>query len=510
MIAAIDQILPGIPIVNILLDQAVDSQQLYLVGGMIRDILKQQPGHDLDFVATGDVIKLARKTADKIDAAFYVMDAERRTARLLYTSPVDRRRWILDFSTLQGETIFDDLTARDFTCNSMAVDLRDLSRLIDPLDGARDIKNNILRMSSPSSFIDDPLRTLRAVRQAVEFNYRMTADTIQALKRSTPNLVTISVERQRDELFKMLEGGKAAAALRTGFRLGVFHTLLPEVERLRGVDQSSPHTLDVFDHTLAVVAALDILYNILVQPYSDEKGADLLHGLAVLELGRFRKEFSDHFASAVTPDRTLLGLLMLAGLYHDVAKPLVRTVDEDGRMRFIDHENLGAEIARERGRALMLSGDEVDRLSVLVKHHMRIHQLAKSGVEISRRAIYRFFRDTGPAGVELVLIALADLTATYGVTITPDYWQQELRACRQLLDAWYSHKTEYVEPTRVVDGTDLMEALELSPGPRVGRLLESIREAQADGIVNNRDEALEYARKRLIIDERGRRTTDES
>jgi len=496
MISTLEHIIPGVPILEILRQLAGEKQQVYLVGGAIRDILMQRPGHDLDFAATGDVLQLARKTADRLGAAFYVMDAERQTARLIYH--VDGgRRWLLDFSALRGNGIQADLFARDFTINAIAVDLHDPSKMIDPLTGAQDIKDRNLRMCNPDSFIDDPLRVLRAVRQAAEFGLRMAPDTLQALKKAISGLERVSVERQRDELFRILDGERAAVGLRTGFVLGVFQGLLPELEGLKGVGQSAPHIYDVFEHTLAFITELETLYSVLVEPYREEKGSNLLYGSAVLELGRYREQLAAHFGESLNPDRTLRGLLHLAGLYHDIGKPSVRNVDTDGRVRFFDHETRGAVTACERAKALALSAAEVDRLMLLVRHHMRIHHLAKTGEPVSRKALFRYFRDLDAVGVDLVLFSLADKLATYGVTITAEGWQQELHVCRQLLDAWYDRREEYLQPTRLINGSDLMEALDIQPGPLVGVLLEEIREAQAAGQITTRTEALGFARERL-------------
>src|SRR3990172_8525959 len=135
MISPLEQIIPGIPVLESLRQLAGEDQQIYLVGGMVRDQLMQQPGHDLDFAVTGDVLRLARKTADQIGAAFYVMDAERQTARLIYHAD-GGRRWMLDFSVTRGSSIEQDLRARDFTINAIAIDLHATNKLIDPLNGA--------------------------------------------------------------------------------------------------------------------------------------------------------------------------------------------------------------------------------------------------------------------------------------------------------------------------------------------------------------------------------------
>lgn len=442
------------------------------------------------------MLRLARKTADALGAAFYVMDAERQTSRVIHSSP-DSRRWILDFSALRGHTIQADLIARDFTINAIAVDLHDLNHLIDPLNGAQDIKDRILRLCAPTSFRDDPLRVLRAVRQSAEFGLRMTPDTISALKIAIPGLERVSVERQRDELFRILASEQTSTGLRTGFALGAFQQLLPEVESLIGLEQGPPHLLNAFEHTLALISAVETLYSLLVEPYKEEKGSNMIYGLAVMELGRFREQLAAHFTRKINPDRTLRALLLFAGLYHDTAKPLTRSVDPDGRIRFLNHENIGANLVAARARELALSSEEVDRLGLLVRHHMRIHHLAKSSPEVSRKALYRYFRDLGDVGVDVVLLALADIIATYGVTITPDRWQAEVHVCRQLLEAWYEHREEYLQPIRLVDGSELMFALDLPPGPQVGTLLEAIREAQAAGQISTRDQALGLARSYL-------------
>ncbi|MBA4398334.1 MAG: hypothetical protein C0396_00420 [Anaerolinea sp.] len=503
MINTLEHILPGVPILEILRGLAGEKQKVYLVGGAIRDSLLQRPGHDLDFAVTGDGLQLARKTADQIGAAFYVMDAGRQTARLIYHAD-GGRRWMLDFSVLRGSGIEQDLRARDFTINAIAIDLHTSDKLIDPLNGAQDIIDRRLRMCSPESFEDDPLRALRAVRLAAEFGLRITPDTIQGLKKVVPKLERVSVERQRDELFRILDGPRAAVGLRTGFMLGVFQSLLPELESLKGVGQSAPHIYDVFDHTLAFISELETLYSVLVEPYQEEKGASMVTGLAVMKLGRYREQLAAHFGALLNPDRTLRGLLLLAGLFHDIGKPAVRSVDPDGRVRFFDHETRGAETASKRFKALALSVTEVDRLTSLIRHHMRIHHLAHAtGESISRKALYRYFRDLDEVGIDLVLFSLADKLATYGVTITSDEWQRELHVCRQLLDAWFDRREQILQPKRLIDGRDLMQSLDLKPGPLVGILLEEIREAQATGQITTRAEALDFARGRMAINQEG-------
>jgi tRNA nucleotidyltransferase/poly(A) polymerase len=172
-----------------------------------------------------------------------------------------------------------------------------------------------------------------------------------------------------------------------------------------------------------------------------------------------------------------------------------------GRIRFLDHDVKGAEVAAKRGRAFNLSNDEIERIYAIVKHHMRFHffvnRLEKDKQEPSRTALYRFFRDAGQAGVDLVLLGLADLRGVRGHTLTEETWTAALNVARILLENYWERPEETVAPPRLLDGNDLMQELNLEPGRIIGQLLEAIREAQATGKVSSREQAFDFAREQL-------------
>jgi hypothetical protein len=176
-------------------------------------------------------------------------------------------------------------------------------------------------------------------------------------------------------------------------------------------------------------------------------------------------------------------------------------VDESGRIRFFDHDVKGAEVASQRGREFNLSNDEIERISKIVRHHMRFHfftsRLEGEKKEPSRKAIYRFFRDTGEAGVDLVLLGLADLRGTRGHTLGQEIWTAALDIARILLENYWERPQETVNPSRLLDGNDLMKELNLESGRIIGQLLEVVREGQATGRILTREEAVELARKEL-------------
>ncbi len=485
-----------------LIDQVRDilpDQEIYLVGGAVRDMLLNRFSHDLDFALPAKGISLARRVANALKADFMVLDDERDTGRVIVTEP-DGTRTFLDFAVYRGSDLDEDLRARDFTINAIAFDLRSQT-LLDPLNGGSDLRLKLIRACSPTSLADDPVRILRAVRQAAAFEFKIEVDTRRAMKQAASLLPKISPERQRDELFKMLEGPKPDASMRALEMLGVLPYLLPELPALKDVEQSLPHIYDVWEHTLSVLAHLEGILGVLAPGYNADDTNDLFTGLLTLRLGRFRDQFAEHFAQSLNTDRSVRAALFFAALYHDVEKPATKSLDESGRIRFFDHDVRGAEVAVKRARTFNLSNDEVERIEAIVRHHIRFHfftgRLEGEKQEPSRKVIYRFYRDAGKAGIDLILLGLADLRGTRSTTLTQKTWAAALDAARILLENYWEKPQETVAPPRLLDGNELMSELGLQPGRIVGQLLEAIREGQATGKIEDRRQALDFAREQL-------------
>jgi poly(A) polymerase len=469
------------------------SAPIYLVGGAVRDLLLKRVVHDLDFVAPKDAIAIGRKVANALKGDFFVLDPERNTGRAILTTDANER-YYLDFATFRGPDLESDLRNRDFTINAIAVDVRKPDALIDPLGGAKDLHARQLRPCSATAFTDDPLRILRCVRQAVEFELKILPETRRLLGQALEGLQNVSPERVRDELFRILEARRPVVALRALDMLGALVYALPELQALKGVAQSPPHTEEVWTHTLNTVQKLADLMDVLQPVHDAEAAANWTLGLVSLRIGRYRQQLNDHLAEGPNPDRTLRELLLLAALYHDVGKPATQQTDEAGRIRFFEHDQLGAQIAHQRGARLHLSNPEIERLATIIRQHMRPLWLAQSGDPPTRRAIYRYFRDTGAAVVDICLLSLADTLATYGTELPQTLWAHQLEITRTLLEAWWEQAEEKIAPPALINGRDLMQIFHLSPGPEIGRLLEEVREAQASGTVKERDEALAYVR----------------
>ena len=475
------------------------NQEIYLVGGAVRDMMLNRLSNDLDFALPSNGISSARRVANALKADFMTLDDERDTGRVIVIES-ENTRTFLDFATYRGASLEEDLRARDFTINAIAYDVR-ANTILDPLNGTSDLRTKIIRGCSPDSITEDPVRLLRAVRQAAAFNFKIDLATRKSMKKAAPLLPTISSERKRDELFKILGGPKPDASMRALQLLGVFPHLLPELSAMKGVEQSSHHVYDVWEHTLKVLGHLEKILATLESDGTSQEENDHYNDLLAQHLGTYRKNFALHFAKSLNADRSVRAALFFAALYHDVAKPSTKSIDETGRIRFFDHDVKGAEVASKRGHAFNLSNDEVERVKKIIKNHMRFHfftnQLEDKKQEPSRKAIYRFFRDAGEAGIDLVLLGLADLRGTRGHTLSREAWDAALQAAQILLTNYWETPETTVAPPRLLDGNDLMRELSLEPGRIVGQLLEEIREGQATGNIETKEQAIDFARDQL-------------
>ncbi|HEY58750.1 MAG TPA: CCA tRNA nucleotidyltransferase [Anaerolineae bacterium] len=497
--------LPPLPdFVHRVTQLAPPDQPIYLVGGAVRDWLRHRPVHDWDFAIPQGAVSFARRVARTLKGAFVLLDEKHGVARVILPAPsapehpaAQRRRTVLDFTDFRGPTLEDDLRLRDFTLNAMALNLRHPQRLLDPLGGLQDLKNGLLRACHPDAFQNDPIRIWRGVRLAAAYGWRIEPSTREAMRRAAASLRRVSAERQRDELFRILSGPGSVKAVKALQALDALAPVLPELPPLQGVPQSLPHREDVWTHTLQVLERLNRLLEALAPTYDEDKAADFALGLTVLRIGRYRILLAEHLNNDPHSKRSLVALLRLAALYHDTGKPTTARQNGDGQWRFPHHAEVSAALARQRGKSLALSNAEVQRLVHIVRHHGLPYRFTRAGGPPDRRQIYRYFRATGPAGVEVALLSLADVQAMYGPYLSHDLWERHLATIRALLEAWWEYHRDIVAPPPLLDGHALMQALHLRPSPLVGELLERLREAQAAGEIRTAEEALQQVRQWL-------------
>jgi poly(A) polymerase len=459
---------------------------VYLVGGAVRDAVRGETSHDLDFAVAADAIRLTFKVADRLGVPAYVLDQERDIGRVVLADTT------LDFARIRG-TLADDLQERDFTVNALALPAtaQFYESIIDPCGGLEDLKARRLRLTHPQALTADPVRALRAVRQSIELNFAMTAELETAVSTAAPLLFQSASERLREELIRLIEGPQPAAGVALLHQLRLLTILLPDMAALDSLKQSPPHHEPVLDHTISV---LRWLVGVEAAVFDD---SPLNPPLDAVQTALFplRDHLRQHLDRPVDGGLTGRGLLRLAALLHDVGKGETRT-EENGRIRFITHEVVGAEMAARRLRQLTFSKEAVQHIKRIVRNHMRPLSLEQSqGAKLSRRAVYRFFKESGAAGVDVCLHALADHLATHNGPGEGAAWGNLLGLTSSLLDHYFNQKETAVSPPPLLSGHDVIEALQIKPGPEIGRLLRLLEEAQATGQITTHEQALEFVKQ---------------
>ncbi len=474
---------------NFLAEQGVKS---YLVGGFVRDALLGRNTADIDVAVAADALEIAPKVATALGGRHVLLDEVNRVSRVVLVNeaaPSAGGQWQLDFSTFQG-SIEQDLARRDFTIDAIAVDLGGVVNqphpLIDPFNGWNDLRQGVVRAVSEAAFKSDAVRLLRAVRLAAELGFSIDSETEGLIRRYCHLIAGVAGERVREELLQLLATSQAGEFLTYLDKLGLVTAMIPELNQAKGVEQPKEHFWDVFEHSLKTVSAADFLLGQGAWEYAGEEVLAVVPRSAVL---------SQHFELEVSSGSTRQSLLKLAALLHDIAKPQTKAID-GGRMRFLGHAKDGAAIAVNILERLRFSGKEVKLVEVMVRHHLRPTQMGQNAFP-SRRAIYRYFRDTGEAGIDILFLSLADHLATRGPHLNLAQWREHAQIVEYVLAQRFQEES-VVTPPKLVDGHDLINIFSMSPGPQLGQLLEAVREAQASGEIATRDEALAYVRDHLL------------
>ncbi|MPZ49915.1 MAG: DUF559 domain-containing protein [Dehalococcoidia bacterium] len=463
------------------------ASEAWLAGGAVRDLLRGSRPSDLDFVTSGDARDVAEKLAISLGGRAFALDAERGQWRVALEMDVVKS---IDVGQVES-SIEADLRRRDFTVNAMAAPVEidaTLGEVIDLAGGQADIEARLLRMVNESNLREDPLRTLRAVRLAIELGFEIEKETAEAIKRHAGGITTSAAERQREELTRMLATDRAAEAVRLMDALGLLEQALPELMPAKGVGQPGEHHYwDVFDHSVETLAALDAMLEDDKAPNTPARlKVELREALAWYPLREYLDEDAGGHSRRV--------LLKLAGLLHDVSKPETKGIDADGRIHFLGHPELGAEKAARICERLRFGSRETKFVALLVEEHLRPTMLSARGEPPSARALYRFYRDLGDAAPACLLLMLADGSAAAGPRLTRERWRTHVAFVSYLLERGQEH-IKARKAARLVTGDDLIEALGMTPGPELGRVLAAVDEAIGAGEVRTREEALSYAKR---------------
>jgi poly(A) polymerase len=450
--------------------------KLYLVGGVLRDKLlkRKKENPDFDFCLKKHAVSFSRWLARKMKAGFVILDRQHGACRLI--KKIKDKVYTFDFTDFRGKSLKDDLFHRDFTINTLALELesallknKDLTDLLIDFYGAkRDLKAKVISVVNKNSFADDPLRILRAFSFSALLDFKIDEMTKRTLKLRKRKLRQVSFERIRDELFKIFSHPFCIKYLKELDNLGIIEIIFPEIKKMRNIGQGPYHHLDVWQHTLETVRQLEFIFK---EIKDDRRLRNYLD--QIVSSGRSRRQ-----------------LLKLAALLHDVGKPAAMR-REAGKIKFHGHERIGVAISLDIAKRLKLSNDEWECLKRIIQCHLRPGFLADTD-EVTPRAIFRYFRDTKIEALSVLLISLADQRATKGPQATRQSRLRHERLVAALIKKYFK-KQEEKKSVRLVNGNELMRRFKLKPSPLIGKILLELEELQAIGKLKNKNQAFKLS-----------------
>jgi putative nucleotidyltransferase with HDIG domain len=445
---------------------------VYLVGGFLRDVLLGRPQVDFDFAVDKNAVAFARQFAKQIKGAFVLLDDEHGCARVI--KKYNGVPWTFDFADFRQKTLKGDIASRDFTINTFYVDLLKLkedahdTRIMDICSGIKDLNAKTIRMVSAKAFKDDPLRLMRAYSLQATLGFKIEAKTAAQIKKDLSLIKNVSMERVRDEFFKILTSPRAFAVLTAMDKIGLLEKIIPQLSVMFNVKQGGYHHLDVWKHSLE---ALNQLEKILADVQGDA-------------------ELTAYLNEELASGHARYTLMKLAALLHDIGKPDTKKIEE-GRTSFHTHEHVGRRITTIVAKQMKLSVRERHVLEDMVLYHLRPGYLSNFK-KPTQKSVFRYFRDTKEEAVSILIFSLADQRSTRGPLTTEHDQQHHEKICLGLVKEYFAEKKK-TPRVRLITGNDLIKKLKLKPSPLFSKILTSVEEEQALGKITTRDEALALA-----------------
>ena len=437
----------------------------YLVGGSVRDFLMGK-GFSLDRdIAIKNAENFAQKLAKQFDATFIVLDEENKIFRLVLKDKIN----YLDISEIQGNSIEEDLLRRDFTINAIAYDLKE-EKFIDTTGGIKDIETKTLSHIKDENFSDDPLRVLRAFRFQAVTGFEFSEDLKQSIEKFIPLAMNPAKERIMYEIMKLFGGNFASKSLLMMDDYGLLEKIFPNVVEMKKVTPNTHHHLDLFHHVVETVRNIEELY---------------LNGT---------KEIQEHLDQTDFGGFPRINHLKLAGFLHDLGKFSTWTIEESGRHRFIKHDDVGAKMCQPLLKDLKFSKKQIEYISTMIKNHIYPSNVIVAP-DLNEKVMMRYLRKMGADVIDNIILAKADRLSARGPAITEEMVKENLDGLDKLLK-FYLEKKETLKPLpKLLDGFEVMQIMNIKQSPLLGKILNELKEAQINGDVVTKEEAIEFVKK---------------
>jgi len=472
----------------------------WIVGGAIRDYILKKKIKDIDIIVAGninDIKKISNQISQNLNTSSFPLDKERGIWRI----NIKNSNLTIDISPIEND-IETDLKKRDFSINSLAISIDyikkiarhnekflisiDRNKIIDISGGIKDLENKKIKSNSEEVFINDPLRLLRAFRFAAILNFNINRQTLEQIEKHKELINKVAGERIREELMHILENPKSSIYLEKMKKINLLFTLFPELKLQEECAQIYYGNGGVLKHTFNVIKRMEL---ILSNP----------------------KKFLSKYNKLNLTEKDKK-LLKLTALFHDIAKP--HTAKEiNGRLRFFGHEEYGAKLTSEIMSKLRYSNEEIKFVSKCIYHHLRVGNLAYNN-NISDRAIFRFFIDTSPYTLPLLILSIADyasyipektLTKNSNIIKSKPFEIKEQKLpntglkktirfmqVANCLIKYYFKKSSDIYQKSLINGFDVMKNLNIKEGPQVGYILKRVKILQFEGKLKTKKQAISY------------------
>ena len=438
--------------------KTIDSD-VYLVGGAVRDSLLGKKSYDRDIIVK-NARDFAQKLAKKVDGTFIELDIENNIYRVVLK---DKLNYI---DITQTDNIESDLKRRDFTINSIAINLAN-NQVIDINNGQEDLKNKIIRSITEQNIIDDPLRILRAYRFSAVLGFEIENNTQQQIHNNINLIQKPAKERINYELMKLFEGNHTAKVLSEMSE--IIDIIYPIFIDVKKVPKNTHHHLNLFEHSIETVNQIQRLY--------ESSNNEVKKHLEKQDFGGFSR----------------LAHLKFAGFLHDIGKYSTWTIEGE-RHRFIKHDDVGSKMAKEILKQNKFSRKQIEYITNMIKNHIYPSQVV-SAENINEKIYMRYIRKMEDNVIDNILLAKADRLSARGPAITNEIIEENINNLDKLLNYYLAVKDKLKPIPKLLTGVEIMELKNIPQSPLLGEIIKELQEEQLEGNIKTKEEAINFVLK---------------
>lgn len=439
----------------------------YFVGGFVRDLFlnkNKEDIYDID-IAVKDI----SSTIGSFKRHFKLTVVELDRDFGVYRVFLKGIRNYLDVSLLQGD-IIEDIKRRDFTINAIAVKYngKDI-QIIDPLNGIGDIENGVIRTPSRKNLVDDPLRLLRAYRFGSQLGFKIEPSTEKFISELSFLLSSVSRERVKKELFKILDNNKAEMIFRDMYGSSLLKGLFPFTESFKGFYGGKLHKYDLLEHSFQTLRMIEDF---------EKNGFPIDFDRNILN-EQLESEF------------TALSALKLSAFLHDVGKILTKDIINN-KITFYGHEKEGGNFLRDFFIKEKYSSKSISVIEELVKFHLYPFHIIQSSKEAPRLSPRAYLKLKDALGIFAPLIFILFMADNLAKDLDDSNFL--LQSCKKIYRDYLVYESKEKSAPPLLNGSDVMKILNLQSGPLIGNILSDLKEKELSGIFHNKEEAEHYLR----------------